>query len=127
MSDPLVVIDADVLGRQRTGDETYVENLLRALPAAGAGLRFAAITRRPELVPPGIEPIAEEIFGLPVRVGVPNAQINGLTDALQLPQYSTAIGLVLFGPDGGLEREERKRGTGSMFAKLRNWIADLWN
>ena len=60
---PLVVIDADVLGRQRTGDETYVENLLRALPAAGAGLRFAAITRRPELVPPGVEPIA-----LPARV-----------------------------------------------------------
>ena len=60
---PLVVIDADVLGRQRTGDETYVENLLRALPAAGAGLRFAAITRRPELVPPGVEPIA-----LPSRV-----------------------------------------------------------
>ena len=58
MSDPLVVIDADVLGRQRTGDETYVENLLRALPAAGSGLRFAAITRHPELVPPGIEPIA---------------------------------------------------------------------
>jgi len=25
MSPPLVVIDADVLGRQRTGDETYVE------------------------------------------------------------------------------------------------------
>jgi glycosyltransferase involved in cell wall biosynthesis len=58
MSDPLVVIDADVLGRRRTGDETYVENLLRALPAAGGGLRFAAITRSPELVPPGIEPIA---------------------------------------------------------------------
>ncbi len=34
---PLVVIDADVLGRQRTGDETYVENLLRQLPAAAAG------------------------------------------------------------------------------------------
>jgi glycosyltransferase involved in cell wall biosynthesis len=57
VSDPLIVIDADVLGRQRTGDETYVENLLRALPAVGEGLRFAAITRRPELVPPGIEPI----------------------------------------------------------------------
>ena len=63
MSDPLVVIDADVLGRQRTGDETYVENLLRALPAAGGGLRFAAITRRPELIPDGIEPIT-----LPARV-----------------------------------------------------------
>lgn len=57
MSEPLVVIDADVLGRQRTGDETYVENLLRALPAVGDGLRFAAVTRRPELVPEGIEPI----------------------------------------------------------------------
>jgi glycosyltransferase involved in cell wall biosynthesis len=63
VSDPLVIIDADVLGRHRTGDETYVENLLRALPAVGAGLRFAAITRRPELVPPGIEPIA-----LPARI-----------------------------------------------------------
>jgi glycosyltransferase involved in cell wall biosynthesis len=57
VSDPLVVIDADVLGRRRTGDETYVENLLRALPAFGEGLRLAAITRRPDLVPEGIEPI----------------------------------------------------------------------
>jgi len=54
---PLVVIDADVLGRQRTGDETYVENLLRLLPAAGGDFRFAAITRHPELVPEDVEPI----------------------------------------------------------------------
>jgi glycosyltransferase involved in cell wall biosynthesis len=60
---PLVVIDADVLGRERTGDETYVENLLRRLPDAAAGaLRFAAVTRHPELVPDGVEPVA-----LPVR------------------------------------------------------------
>ena len=57
MSDPLVVIDADVLGRRRTGDESYVYGLLQALPAVGDGLRFAAVTRRPDLVPPGIEPI----------------------------------------------------------------------
>ena len=56
----LVVVDADVLGRQRTGDETYVRNLLRALPgpAAAAGLEVAAVSRHPELVPEGIEPIA---------------------------------------------------------------------
>jgi glycosyltransferase involved in cell wall biosynthesis len=53
---PLVVVDADVLGRERTGDETYVENLLRRLPAAD-GFRFAAITRHPELVPDGVEPV----------------------------------------------------------------------
>ena len=55
----LVLIDADVLGRQRTGDETYVENLLRCLPRlGGADFRFAAITRHPELVPEDVEPIA---------------------------------------------------------------------
>ena len=32
VSAPLVVVDADVLGRHRTGDETYVLNLLRELP-----------------------------------------------------------------------------------------------
>jgi glycosyltransferase involved in cell wall biosynthesis len=53
---PLVVLDADVLGRQRTGDETYVANLLRLLTDAG-DLRFAAVTRHPELVPEGIEPV----------------------------------------------------------------------
>jgi glycosyltransferase involved in cell wall biosynthesis len=47
-----------VLGRQRTGDETYVENLLRALPAAAPELRFAAVTRHPERVPEGIEALA---------------------------------------------------------------------
>jgi glycosyltransferase involved in cell wall biosynthesis len=52
-----VLIDADVLGRQRTGDETYVENLLRELPAAAPDLRFAAVTRNPERVPDGIEPL----------------------------------------------------------------------
>jgi glycosyltransferase involved in cell wall biosynthesis len=55
----LIVVDADVLGRRRTGDETYVRNLLTELaPLAGAaGLRIAAVTRRPDLVPEGIEPI----------------------------------------------------------------------
>jgi glycosyltransferase involved in cell wall biosynthesis len=56
---PLVLLDADVLGRERTGDETYVQNLLRRLPdAAGDTLRFAAVTRHPELVPEGVEAIA---------------------------------------------------------------------
>jgi len=57
VSAPLVVVDADVLGRHRTGDETYVRELLRALPAAADGLRLAAVTRNPALVPAGVEPI----------------------------------------------------------------------
>jgi glycosyltransferase involved in cell wall biosynthesis len=53
----VILVDADVLGRQRTGDETYVGNLLRELPRVAPDLRFAAVTRHPELVPAGVEPI----------------------------------------------------------------------
>jgi glycosyltransferase involved in cell wall biosynthesis len=52
-----VLVDADVLGRRRTGDETYVENLLRELPTAAPDLRFTAVTRNPERVPSGVEPL----------------------------------------------------------------------
>jgi len=54
---PLVLVDADVLGRRRTGDETYVTQLLRALPEVADDLRIAAVTRDSELVPEGIEPV----------------------------------------------------------------------
>jgi glycosyltransferase involved in cell wall biosynthesis len=53
----VIVLDADVLGRNRTGEETYVLNLLRQLPAVAPDLRFAAATRHPELVPEGVEAI----------------------------------------------------------------------
>jgi alpha-1,3-rhamnosyl/mannosyltransferase len=53
----VIVVDADVLGRERTGDETYVLNLLRELPGVAPDLRFVAVTRRPDLVPDGIEPV----------------------------------------------------------------------
>jgi len=51
-----VVVDADVLGRRRTGDETYVLNLLRELGSlAPADVRIAAVTRHPALVPDGVD------------------------------------------------------------------------
>ena len=51
----LVLMDADVLGRERTGEETYVANLLRELPALTDELAFVAVTRHPELIPDGVE------------------------------------------------------------------------
>ena len=62
-----------MLGRRRTGDETYVRNLLRELAAASSGLRLAAVTRHPELLPPGVtrielparSQIARMAFALP--------------------------------------------------------------
>lgn len=53
----MIVLDADVLGRNRTGEETYVLNLLRQLPFVAPDLTFGAVTRHPELVPDGVEPL----------------------------------------------------------------------
>ena len=81
----LVVVDADVLGRRRTGDETYVRNLLRTLPrpAADAGLEIAAVTRHPELVPDGVLPVL-----LPARS-------QELRMAWTLPRTLRRLGAVL--------------------------------
>jgi glycosyltransferase involved in cell wall biosynthesis len=53
----MIVVDADVLGRNRTGEETYVLNLLRQLPLVAPELSFGAVTRHPELLPEGVEPL----------------------------------------------------------------------
>jgi glycosyltransferase involved in cell wall biosynthesis len=65
----LVAIDADVLGRRRTGDETYVAGLLGEL-AGASGLRLAAVTRRPDLVPNGIEAVTLPARGQMMRMAV---------------------------------------------------------
>ena len=78
----LVVVDADVLGRQRTGDETYVRNLLRELAPLGeqAGVRLAAVTRRPDLVPEGVEPVELRVRSQELRM------------ALSLPRMLRRVG-----------------------------------
>ena len=72
---PLIAVDADVLGRRRTGDETYAAALLRELATIADRERLVAVTRRPELIPEGIE-----AFELPARsqltrmvIGLPRA------------------------------------------------------
>ena len=53
----MIVLDADVLGRNRTGEETYLLNLLRWLPRIAPELTFGGVTRHPELVPDGVVPL----------------------------------------------------------------------
>jgi len=44
----------------------------------------------------GIDTLAEDIFHLPVKIGIPK-QIAGLTDIVQDPIYATGVGLILYG------------------------------
>jgi cell division protein FtsA len=74
---------------------------------------------------PGIEPIAEEVFNLPVRVGMPSA-VGGLTDAMTLPQYATAVGLVVFGANGNGDEASHARRRANIGARVQRWLAELW-
>ena len=67
---PLVLVDADVLGRRRTGDETFVRSLLGALQEIAGELRLAAVTRHPELVPTGVQAISMPVRSQALRLGV---------------------------------------------------------
>jgi len=73
----------------------------------------------------GIETTAAEVFGLPVRIGVPST-IAGLTDAVKQPEYATAVGLVLFGPRG--EQAPHLNGrSGGPLGKFWSWFSSIWN
>jgi len=74
----------------------------------------------------GIETTAAEIFGLPVRIGVPST-IAGLTDSVKQPEYATAVGLVLFGPRGEAAPHLNGHSGGTAFAKLWTWFTSIWN
>jgi glycosyltransferase involved in cell wall biosynthesis len=92
----LVVVDADVLGRQRTGDETYVSNLLRTLAplAAEAGVELAAVTRHPELVPDGIRPVRLSTTSQELRMAWQLPRLLVRLDAdLGHFQYALPLGL----------------------------------
>ena len=89
----LVVIDADVLGRARTGDETYVlEPAPRAARGGAPELRFAAVTRQPELVPDGVEPIALPARFQELRMAwsLPRAAAPAAPGARALPARAAA-------------------------------------
>jgi glycosyltransferase involved in cell wall biosynthesis len=90
----VVAFDADVLGRQRTGDETYALNLLRELGrlAPDAGIRLVAITRHPELVPEGVEPFELRARSQELRMAwtLPRA-LRGLGAALCHTQYALPL------------------------------------
>jgi cell division protein FtsA len=109
-----------VLETLRMARQKIVENVPRDLV-----LGEVVLTGGGALLP-NIEPLAEEVFGLPVRIGTPNS-VGGLTDAMSAPQYATAIGLVLFGANGDREDALRvKKRGGALAARVQRWLADLW-
>jgi cell division protein FtsA len=71
----------------------------------------------------GLEEVAEEIFDLPVRRGDPGG-VGGLVDRVSTPDFSTAVGLILYGfriwQDRGLAKD-RKKGA---VARFKDWFKE---
>jgi cell division protein FtsA len=70
----------------------------------------------------GVVELAEEIFHMPVRIGVPGG-VQGLLDIVKNPIYATAVGLLLFGAKqhaAGIAGREAG-GTG-LLRKMKQWL-----
>ena len=77
----------------------------------------------------GIEELAEEVFELPVRIGIPQ-EMGGVSERVRTPRYSTVIGLLqaarsLEGfqvqQQGGIVQDKEEAGSG-LWARLKRWF-----
>ena len=72
----------------------------------------------------GAVELAEEIFHMPVRLGLPQ-YVTGLVDVVRNPIHSTGVGLLLFGYQNRAMREsEARMGNGfkSVWNRMKNWF-----
>ncbi|MBU0701307.1 cell division protein FtsA [bacterium] len=77
----------------------------------------------------GSAELAEKIFDLPVRIGVPKG-VAGLSDVISSPVYATGVGLVLYGMKNRLDGKKTKFAGGNAFKKLitktKDWFGDFF-
>jgi cell division protein FtsA len=74
----------------------------------------------------GCAELAEEVFGMPVRIGTPRG-VTGLVDAVTQPIYATGVGLVLFGLESESRDGQLVSGTSdSVLGRMKGWVRDFF-
>lgn len=72
----------------------------------------------------GLIELAEEVFHLPVRLGVPQ-HVGGLVDVVRNPIHATGVGLLLFGNEQHFSGHQETRvndGFKGMLARMKSWF-----
>jgi cell division protein FtsA len=72
----------------------------------------------------GMVELGEEIFHMPVRMGVPR-NIGGLSDVVKTPRYATGVGLLLYGLEQHKRDEVSRVNSGSfgdVLANMKTWF-----
>ncbi len=76
----------------------------------------------------GITELAEQIFDMPARRGIPTG-VGGLTDVTKSPVYSTAVGMIVYA-NRHLVKGRLKGGAsgflGNAFSKMAKWFSELF-
>ncbi|MCK5668713.1 MAG: cell division protein FtsA [Gammaproteobacteria bacterium] len=69
----------------------------------------------------GAVELAEEIFHMPVRIGIPQ-HVSGLVDVVKNPIYSTGVGLLLFGRKQMQEGFSPLKASGGILERMKSWF-----
>jgi cell division protein FtsA len=71
----------------------------------------------------GMPELGEEVFHLPVRVGVP-AYVGGLSEVVRSPRFATSVGLLMEARDQYLRGQEARAqpGIGGMMERMGKWF-----
>jgi len=74
---------------------------------------------------PGTVELAEEIWGIPVKLGVPK-YLGGLTESVRSPVYATAVGLTLYGHRYQDEISFQRRKSDTLWEDVREGITNFF-
>ena len=72
----------------------------------------------------GMVELGEEIFHLPVRLGIPK-YVGGLSDVVKTPRMATGVGLLLYGLEHFKNNEETRKQSnsfGDLLEKMKSWF-----
>ncbi len=72
----------------------------------------------------GMVELGEEIFHLPVRLGIPK-YVGGLSDVVKTPRLSTGVGLLLYGLENhqrNVETRSKVSSFGDITSKMKAWF-----
>src|SRR4029077_4211405 len=87
--------------RKRIEDTGLLEQLSAGVVLTGGAVLLDGMTE-----------FAEEILGMPVRLGIP-VGVRGITQLVAGPQYATGVGLVQYGANALAQARERSTGAES--------------
>jgi len=69
----------------------------------------------------GVLELADEIFNMPVRIGMPRF-VSRYPELVENPEFATTVGLLYYGAEQLAEQRKRRRGSNHFLSRFVQWI-----